>query len=78
MWAVPEGKFDAICCPPGVWNGWRRVPPAPSYPERWINVYPVNVYHPGYVSRAEADEYAAERDALIHLASDGTVRLVTE
>jgi len=59
---------------------WVKVEPLPTYPERWINVYP---WLPvgrdlveSYFSKNLADENAGSRRiAVIHLASDGTVTL---
>jgi hypothetical protein len=59
---------------------WVKVEPLPTYPERWINVYP---WLPvgrdlvgSYLSRDLADQNAGSRRiAVIHLASDGTVTL---
>lgn len=59
---------------------WVKVAPPPTYPERWINVYPWLPVGRGlvesYFSKDLADENAGSRRiAVIHLASDGTVTL---
>ena len=57
-------------------ENWVKVTPPPTYPERWINVYPDYVLGGGWVTRAAADlETHNDRIAVIHLAADGTVTL---
>jgi hypothetical protein len=62
-------------------NGnWVKVEPPPTYPERWINVYPWLPVGRDLVvsclSRDLADQNAGSRRiAVIHLAADGTVTL---
>jgi hypothetical protein len=57
---------------------WVKVEPPPTYPERWINVYPswVDAMAMACLTKSEADSRAyGNRIAVIHLATDGTVTL---
>ena len=55
---------------------WVKVEPPTTYPEGWINVYPIWIDATACVTRGEADSRAyLERIAVIHLAADGTVTL---
>lgn len=57
-------------------HGWVKVTPPPTYPERWINVYPDGLgdYRATKALADEKDPYGY-RIAVIHLAADGTVTL---
>lgn len=57
---------------------WIKVEPPPTYPERWMNVYPswVDAMAMACLTKSEADSRAyGNRIAVIHLASDGTTTL---
>ena len=57
-------------------NRLTKVTPPPTYPDRWINVYPDDVYGRAWDTRIEADTRPYHtRIAVIHLAADGTVTL---
>jgi len=66
-------------------GGWVKVEPPPTYPERWLNVYPLAISGRNHATKQEADDYALAnsiddvpgyaRIAVIHLAKDGTLTL---
>jgi hypothetical protein len=82
---MPNGSVVRVGNKPVVWvefsSGLKltvdaaELRPAPTYPERWVNVYTTDLgcQHP---TRQQADYYdRRNRIAVIHLAADGTVTL---